>query len=273
MKFSYCQVLSELIYAYVVACLDIGYAVMLLARFSQSPAEEHYNALRGVCKYLCRTKSWGIIYWHDTHVPALPEIPLSTPPTVDSSLPAFPTAPLLQLTGFVDAAHATDLATRHSIMGLVFTLAGGAITYKSKLQPTVSTSSTEAEFIAAVHAAKIAKHLCHVLTELGYPPSAATPIYKDNQAAIAMINEDRSTTRSRHIDIQHFTIQEWRSRGESFACSTFQPPSTLQMPAPRLSAGFFTLVTFVVPWDTMASLNAPPLASPAVSLFFVPVSG
>jgi Reverse transcriptase (RNA-dependent DNA polymerase) len=213
MKFSYHQVLGELIYAYVVARLNIGYAVTLLACFSQSPAEEHYNALHGVCKYLRQTKSWGIVYWHDTPVPALPAIPLSTPPAVDSSLPAFPTAPLLQLTGFVDAAHATDLATRRSITGLVFTLAGGAIAYKSKLQPTVSTTSTKAEFIAAVHAAKIAKHLCYILAELGYPQSTATHIYEDNQAAIAMINEDRPTTRSHHIDIQHFAIQEWRSRG------------------------------------------------------------
>ena len=212
MKFTYRQVLGELIYAYVVARLDIGYAVTLLARFSQCPTEEHYTALRGVCKYLRRTKDWGIVYWRDKPVTTLPAIPLAAP-SVDSSLPDFPSTPLLQLTGFVDAAHATDLATRRSITGLVFTLAGGAIAYKSKLQPTVSTSSTEAEFIAAVHAAKIAKHLRFVMTELGYPPSGPTSIYEDNQAAIAMINEDRPTTRSRHIDIQHFAIQEWRSRG------------------------------------------------------------
>ena len=71
----------------------------------------------------------------------------------------------------------------------------------------------EAEFIAAVHAAKIAKYLRAVLAELGYPQSGPTPLYEDNQAAIAMINEDRPTERSRHIDIQHFAIQEWRARG------------------------------------------------------------
>jgi hypothetical protein len=35
------------------------------------------------------------------------------------------------------------------------------------------------------------------------------PLYVDNQAAIAMINENKPTPRSRHIDIQHFAIQEW----------------------------------------------------------------
>jgi hypothetical protein len=36
----------------------------------------------------------------------------------------------------------------------------------------------------------------------------------DNEAAIAMINERRPTPRSRHIDIQHFAIQEWRAAGD-----------------------------------------------------------
>ncbi len=40
------------------------------------------------------------------------------------------------------------------------------LAYKSKIQSTVSTSSTEAEFLAAVHAAKIAKYLRSILSVL-----------------------------------------------------------------------------------------------------------
>ena len=43
-KFSYCQILGEQIYAYIVAHVDIGYAVTLLSQFSQAPAKEHYAA-------------------------------------------------------------------------------------------------------------------------------------------------------------------------------------------------------------------------------------
>jgi hypothetical protein len=67
--------------------------------------------------------------------------------------------------GYVDASHVTDLYTRRSVAGLSFYLAGGAIVYKSKLQLTVATSSREAEFIAAVLAAKIAKYLRPILIE------------------------------------------------------------------------------------------------------------
>ena len=33
--------------------------------------------------------------------------------------------------------------------------------------------------------------------------------YVDNEAVIAMINKNRPTTCAHHIEIQHFTIQEW----------------------------------------------------------------
>jgi hypothetical protein len=133
-------------------------------------------------------------------------------PELDESLPKFPVHDPLHLVGFVDAAHAVDIKTRCSITGLVFWLAGGAIAYKSKMQVTVVTSSTKAEFIVAVHAAKIAKYLRSVLEELGFAQTDLTPLYVDNQAAITMINENKPTPHSQHIDIQHFAIQEWRAR-------------------------------------------------------------
>ena len=93
-------------------------------------------------------------------------------------------------------------------------LASAAIVYKTKVQPTVATSSTEAEFIGAVACAKEVKMLRSVMKELGREQTEPTPMFEDNQAAIAMINERKPTTRSRHIDVQYFAIQEWRARGE-----------------------------------------------------------
>jgi len=129
-------------------------------------------------------------------------------------LPLFPSFKLTELVAFADAAYATDSKTRRSISGYVIVYAGAAIAYKAKMQPTVATSSTEAEFIAAVYTAKAVKHLRTVLHDLGLSQSRPTVIYEDNKAAIDMINDSKPTTRSRHIDVQHFAIQEWRNRGE-----------------------------------------------------------
>jgi hypothetical protein len=210
--FGYRQVLGELTYAYVICRLDIGFAVTFLARFALAPHYDHYMALKNVVRYLRSTVDWGLVYWRPSPVTSLPTVSMDHP-SLDPSLPPFPACPLTQLVGFVDASYAADPKTRRSITGIIFCYGGAAIAYKSKLQTTVATSSTESEFYAAVHAAKIAKYLRSVLDELGFPCSGPTPLYEDNQAAIAMINESRPTPRIRHLDIQHFAIQEWRARG------------------------------------------------------------
>ena len=126
-------------------------------------------------------------------------------------LPDFPQPSRLDtLVGFSDASHATCLETRRSVTGTIFMLAGGCIAYKSKLQPTVSTSSTEAELMAAVYTAKMAKYFRSVLSELGYPQDDPTVLHVDNQASIAIVQQDRPTERTRHVDIAWFAIQEWR---------------------------------------------------------------
>jgi hypothetical protein len=216
--FSYRSVLGAVIYVYVVARPDIGFAVTLLARFSAHPAKVHYDSLRRLARYLRMTKHWGLFYWRPKPILSLPTGTFVTL-IADPSLPDFPQPQgSTTLAGYVDAAHATDLSTRRSITGLSFMLCGGPIAYKSKVQSTVSTSSTEAEFIAAVQAAKIAKYLRSILTELGYTQPGPTVLYEDNQAAILMINASRPTPRSRHIDIQHFAIQEWKANGDIILC-------------------------------------------------------
>ena len=112
----------------------------------------------------------------------------------------------IQLAIYVDAAHGTDVKTRRSISGLVATINGTAITYRAKWQKTVATSSKEAEFIAAVTAGKMAKHLCYILDEIWLKKSKLTAIYEDNAASFLMANSGKSMERSRHIYIQYFAL-------------------------------------------------------------------
>ena len=102
-----------------------------------------------------------------------------------------------------------DFKTRRSVAGLAVLYGGAAVAYKSKLEPVVATSSTEAEFIAAVICAKTVKYLRTILHDLGFSPKHPTCIYIDNLAALYMINESRPTPRAKHIDTQWFAIQEW----------------------------------------------------------------
>jgi Reverse transcriptase (RNA-dependent DNA polymerase) len=217
--FKYRQLLGELMYAYIICRLDIGYVLIKLAQFSNTPADVHYTCLKRIALYLRHTKHWGLTYWRPIRMPDLPAPAFPHEPT-DVNLTNVPTFPHVQdpqhLVGYVDAAYATDTKTRRSVTGFVVTLCGAAICYRSKLQPTVSTSSTEAEFIAAVTAAKAVKYLRSVLADLGanFKQSIPTIIYEDNTAAIEMINAGKPTNRTRHVDIQLFAIKEWKDRGD-----------------------------------------------------------
>ena len=116
-----------------------------------------------------------------------------------------------QLKGYTDANWAggnTAENSRRSTFGYIFTLAGGAISWSSKRQHTVATSSCEAEYIGQYNAAKEAVWLRLLLKELGYPAIGLTTIFADNQSAIALANNPGYHGRSKHIDIQYHYTRE-----------------------------------------------------------------
>jgi hypothetical protein len=146
----------------------------------------------------------------------LPEHPL---PTVDVALhgkisPQItrPKHGPLEPHTFVDSDWAACLKTRRSLSGIGAKMAGGPIAYKTRLQPTVALSSTEAEFMATCDAAKMLLFIRSILWDLGIPQHAATVIYEDNDAATAMANAQKPTTRTRHMDIRYFALAEWVER-------------------------------------------------------------
>ena len=97
---------------------------------------------------------------------------------------------------FVDAAYGNNPDKRRSTTGYAFTFCGGTIVYKSKAQSITALSSTEAEFIAAVTAAKTARYIRSILADLGFPQDGPTPIYDDNQSTIEIVNASKPTERS-----------------------------------------------------------------------------
>ena len=71
---------------------------------------------------------------------------------------------------------------------------GAPVVYRTRFQPTISQSSTEAEFIAAFEAGKLALYLHSILINLKIEQHAATPLYEDNTASMAMANASRPTS-------------------------------------------------------------------------------
>jgi hypothetical protein len=212
--FSYRTLLGEMMYAYVSCRPDIGYAITLMSKYSSKPSSYHYKCVKDIAKYLRTTKSWGIRYKRSCPHPDLEKGDDETIER-DIKLPEHPEdISQAKLICFVDAAYANDPTKRRSTTGYAFTYSGGAIVYRSKSQSITALSSTEAELIAAVTAAKTARFLRSVLNELGFEQKEPTPIYEDNKSTIDIVNSSKPTERSRHIDIRFFAIQDWKARGD-----------------------------------------------------------
>ena len=92
----------------------------------------------------------------------------------------------------------------------MFTLYGGAVSWKSSKQDTTADSTIEAEYIAASEAAKEAVWIKKFIIELGVVPSIVDPIplYCDNNGAIAQAKEPRSHQRSKHVLRKYHLIRE-----------------------------------------------------------------
>jgi len=116
------------------------------------------------------------------------------------------------LHAYADSDWATCVKTRRSFGGVCMRLAGGTVAYKTKFQPTVAGSSTEAEFMAAYDAGKMILFVRSILWDLGIPQEAATILYEDNDACTAMGNAQKPTARTRHIDIKYFSLCDWVER-------------------------------------------------------------
>ncbi|GAA5920860.1 hypothetical protein JCM5296_006373, partial [Sporobolomyces johnsonii] len=122
----YLQAVGSLMYAMLGTRPDLAHAVGALGRFSSRPSQEHWAAVVRVCQYIKGTLDLGLLY-------------LST----DSPLSGFGV--------YSDSDWGACPTTSRSTMGFAFVLAGGAVSWSSRLQPRVAASSTEAEYLGLSH--------------------------------------------------------------------------------------------------------------------------
>ena len=82
--------------------------------------------------------------------------------------------------------------------GYLVKLGTGAVSWSSKLQTMVALSTTEAEYIAAVEAAKEIIWMWQFMGELGYSPSTSSTLLMDNQSAISVSKNPEHHGRMKH---------------------------------------------------------------------------
>ena len=122
----------------------------------------------------------------------------------------------------------------------MFTLGGGAISWRNIKQKCIADSTIEAEYVAACEAAKEAVWLKKFLMELGVVPTAQSPItlYCDNSGAVAQSKEPRNHGRGKHVERKYHLTREIVQRGDVLV-TKIATTDNLADPFTALSTKFF----------------------------------
>jgi hypothetical protein len=210
-SFSYRSGIGQLVYAMICCCPDLSFATVKLSQHNTCPGKVHYNGVRHALKYLYQTCSEGLYYWQTTPRSELESIPLPTVLSLEQDLLHAKRQQYIALYahGMSDANWASCLCTQRLFTGSLIKLAGAVVAYKTQLQDTIATSSTESEFIAAYELGKMLLYVRSILWDLNVLQEAASQLYEDNDACTAMANAQKPTSCTRHIDIWYRVLCEW----------------------------------------------------------------
>ena len=179
----YASAVGSLMYAQVCTRPDIAFAVGMLGRYQSNPGIDHWKAAKKVMRYLQGTKDYKLMYRRTSN---------------------------LEVVGYSDSDFAGCVDSRKSTSGYIFILAGGAISWRSVKQTMTATSTMEAEFISCFEATSHGVWLKSFISGLRVMDSISRPlsIYCDNSAAVFMAKNNKSGSRSKHIDIKYLAIRE-----------------------------------------------------------------
>ena len=175
----YSSAVGSLMYCMVCTRPDIAHAVSTVSRFLSNPGNEHWEAVKWIFKYLRGTSKLCLSFGGSKPV----------------------------LEGFTDADMAGDLDGRKSTSGFLFTFAGGAVSWQSKLQKCVALSTTEAEYIAATEAAKEMLWMKRFVQELGLMQDEYV-VFCDIQSAMDLSKNTSYHSRTKQIDVRYHWLRD-----------------------------------------------------------------
>ncbi|KAI7957506.1 hypothetical protein MJO28_004601 [Puccinia striiformis f. sp. tritici] len=181
---NYRSLVGSLNYLSVLTRPDISYAVSTLSQYLDHPGITHYQAAVQVFRYLSSTRSLGLNFFKN----------------------AMPT-----INAFVDADWGNCPDTRRSSTGFVILAGTHLIAWKSSKQPTISLSTSEAEYKALSDLGRELAWLVSLIKESGVNPQTDQIVVRvDNRGAIDLANSETSQNgfRTKHMDIRLHFVRE-----------------------------------------------------------------
>jgi hypothetical protein len=178
----YRSIVGELLYATVCTRPDLSFVVNLCARNVEKPTERHRNAIKKILRYVKSSLEVGLVYKKSMK---------------DG----------LRLIAYSDSDFSTDKTDSKSTTGYVVTLNGCTISWCTGKQKAVSTSTVEAEYIAACAATKEVIWLHYLLTEILGCVFETPLLLLDNAGAEALTQNEGVSNKTKHIRYSHHYIR------------------------------------------------------------------
>ena len=102
---------------------------------------------------------------------------------------------------YVDSDYAGNKNDRKSITGFVIFMDGATISWKSKKQPTITLSSTEAEYVALTHCVTELMLIRNLMKDMRRNMKLPMVINEDNARAFFLGNHHALVQHTKHIDV------------------------------------------------------------------------
>ena len=113
-----------------------------------------------------------------------------------------------QVNCYVDADHAGNKCTRRSQTGILIFLNMALISWYSKRQNTVESSTFGSEFIAVRIAVEKIKFLIYKLRMMGVPLDGPANMFADNESVVKSSMNPESTLNKKHVSIAYHLTRE-----------------------------------------------------------------
>ena len=186
---------------------DISNTVCELSKCLTKATKLHYKEMIRVMQFVLQTKTKGLkLNIKNLHM-TITDPQYTTPKQIIWFMHAFP-----------DAAFAPDKDTRHSVSGFVIYLCGAPIHWRSRIQRSMKTLSTESEYITIADVVKEIMYIQNILRTLGISVGLPVIVYVDNLGAIYISKNTGSSTHTKHIDINYHYVKEFVDSGFCLAC-------------------------------------------------------
>jgi hypothetical protein len=160
---------------------DLSFAFNKVCQYLHAPTKDHWSAVKRILRYLKSNTKIGLSICRSNS---------------------------LLMSAYSDADWVGCLDDRRSTGGFVVFLGSNLISWSARKQPTVSRSSTEAEYKTIANAVAEVMWIQILLTEIGIQSSTQEKLWCDNLGAKYLALNPVLHGRTKHIKVDYHFIRE-----------------------------------------------------------------